>query len=703
MNTLPSDWNFDEQAAEATLVETGPAEAVVAGGDSSHFQLLLQVGAGAMGEVYLAEDRDLLRKVAYKRLLGHLGANAEVLTRFVREVQITAQLEHPNVVPVYQLEKSPDGLAYAMKLVFGQTLKELIQAARLAEDASDVPESLRPRALFEHFLKVCAAMDFAHQRGVIHRDLKPANIMVGRFHEVYVMDWGIARVIGSDHDAVDVDLAVDTTPEGFEQTQAGKILGTPRYLSPEQATGRNAQLTGHSDQFTLGLILYELASLRPAYSAGNLTELLKKVLKADTAPLNPYVPSRPIPRELAAIIAKATARSPQARYPSVGDLAEDLRRFLAGQAVVAEPDRPWQAFLRWCAQHQALASALIGTGLLLLGLGAFGSLWAQSRRSLRQAQEQGRLGQLQTLVSRQAQEINNQLMKVSVLLQGLTAAASQSLAGQPLAGPIYTQKTYVGSGSAPADFRLATAYNKLISLREPVYGSAEGPAGREFARLRGLRSLLPELLARAGGLPPGSPAFERAVRQQGVPVTWASLALENGDWLAFPGQAGYPENYDPRRYAWYRLGQRSPQPIWGPPFADSQGQGLLLPVVQRLPNQQGVAQLSLRFTYLIDQLMNLPLEGSRESFLLDARGQIMVRSSERSRMVGMGFGAFRPQQVMDTPLFDRNAVVEAIQRGGSGLLRYQRDGRPVLLAFYRLSALGWYYAIEVDQDLFLHG
>ena len=706
----------DPDDIEATFVagslDSDTAEAQSGSGRlASRYDLILQVGAGAMGEVYLAQDTDLLRKVAYKRLLSGMAVNPEVLGRFVREVQITAQLEHPNVVPVYHLEKTDSGWAYAMKLVFGKTFKELIQAARAAEDGGGpIPEELRPPALLEHFLKVCEAMDFAHQRGVIHRDLKPANIMVGRFYEVYVMDWGIARLMGAlaHHQESEASnlLELETTEDsaGFDETRVGQILGTPRYLSPEQATGRNAQLDGRSDLFSLGLILHEMVTLQPAYTAGNIIDLLKKVLQAEKAPIKPYAKGRPIPRELEAIVHKATARKPSDRYQRVSELAADLRRHLAGEAVLARPDTRLQAALRWCTQHQMLAAGLVGSLLLLLTAGAVGSLWNQRRLSASLQHREQLLSQLQTQTSRQAQLINNQLMKVAVLLQSLDAAAGQALDGQPLPGPVYLQPQYITPGQTPADFALAFGYNKMISLSEPVFGQASNSPNQAetFARLKGLKQLLPALLARSGGLEPENPAFRSRAFARGLPVVWETVALTQGAWMSYPGQAGYPASYDPRRFSWFNEGIKATEPVWTAPHPDSQGQGLVLPVVQALPAGKGVAVLELRFQYLVDELMNLAIPGLIESYLLDGQGQMMVRSSERSRAVGMGFGAFRPQQAIDTPLFDRDEAVAAIRAGRSGFLRYQRNGRPVLLAYYQLSALGWYYALEVDEEALLN-
>lgn len=688
INPLPDSGAFTQSQHEAEF--------------DSCYEMILQVGAGAMGQVFLAQDTDLLRKVAYKRLHSQLGISQEVLARFVREVQITAQLEHPNVVPVYKLEKTAQGWAYSMKLVFGKTFKELITAARAACDQNLPPdEALSLRSLLEHFLKVCEAMDYAHQRGVIHRDLKPANIMVGRYGEVYVMDWGIARLMGAHRQTEASDfIALESIDENnqtaFEETRAGQILGTPRYLSPEQATGRNDELDGRSDLLTLGLILYELVSLQPAYKAKNMTELLKKVLKTEKEPLLAYHRSRPVPRELKAIIDKATARKPEDRYQRVSEMADDIRRYLAGDAVLAQPDTSLQAAVRWLGKHQFLSAGLIGGALMILLLAALGSLWTQHQASLRLQLQTQSLSNLQTQTSMQAQTINNRLLGVSVLLQGLSSAAGSALDGLAVAGPRYFEAQFIQPGQAPKDFQQALRYSKLISLDYPVFGP---PGAPESPQLNGLSKPLQQIFERAAG---NEPHYRQRVYERGLPIAWAMVALHSGSWMAYPGQAGYPLGFDPRQQDWYQSGLRAARPVWVRPHADTQGQGLLLPVVQSIRRGQGqlagVAMLEMSFQYLVDDLMNLEIPGLLQSYLFDKQGHIMVRSSERNRMLGMRFGAFNQHQAIDTPLFDQHIAVEAIQHRRSGILRYYRDGRPVILAYYPLKALGWYYAIEVDQE-----
>lgn len=704
--------------AAALLVE--PREHSPA--DDSRYQMILQVGEGAMGQVFLARDADLLRKVAYKRLHQNLDISDEVLSRFIREIQITAQLEHPNVVPVYNLEKTTDGWAYAMKLVFGKTLKESIEAARQAYDTqAEVPEDCQLDTQLSYFLNVCEALEFAHQRGVIHRDLKPANIMIGRYREVYVMDWGIARVMGKRSaseaaapDSPQPETQAATGPQvellnplaatdhldsqgGFDATQMGKILGTPRYLSPEQAAGKNQQLDGRSDLLTLGLILQELVTLRPAYQAKKLPELLKKVLKTEREPLLPYHPKRPIARELKAIIAKACARRPDERYQRVSELAADLRRYLRGQAVIAQPDTPLQALLRWLGQHQLLTAGLVMGFLTLLALLTIGTFWQQKQSAAQQQRRQEVLSQLQTSTSQQAQLLNNRLLGYHRRLEALASQSaelwrhrlSQPASPSASAKTFYLQSNFATPGQQPPDFSYSPYYAKLLSLQEPVLVSAASMPPAALLPLKG---------ALQNAYNPQQKSTSQLL-QQGTDLVWLHLALPEQIYLSYPGKAGYHPDAQASNQHWYQDGISRQQVHWGLPHLDPQGQGMLISA--SLPiyfDQQkiGVVALDLSFQYLVDHLMHSPLPQVREKYLFTPQGEIVLRASERSRMYGMRFGQLKRQEVIDTPLFDQPEVVAAIRSGKSGYQRYLRNGRPMLLAYYRLNSLNWFYGVEMD-------
>ena len=307
-------------------------------------EILGTVGQGAMGEILVARQRGLHRKVAVKRLHADKLDDAQLRARFLREIQITAQLEHPGIVPIYALEEDEAGRSSCvMKLVRGQTLKRYVAECASAR-AQGRPlvgtDDLRGR--LESFLRICDAVAFAHDRGIVHRDLKPSNVMIGPFGEVYVMDWGLARPIrkrGADDKMVAARPDAPTANAAM-LTVAGAALGTPQYMSPEQALGQ-PDLDERSDLYSLGLVLYELIALRPAITGETEGMVLSRALRGDKDPLPDVDP------DLGAVLKKAGEPHVGYRYGSVPELATELRRYLAGEPVAARPMTGLRALRRW--------------------------------------------------------------------------------------------------------------------------------------------------------------------------------------------------------------------------------------------------------------------------------------------------------------------------------------------------------------------
>lgn len=328
---------------------TGGPEGEAAGAPISAIPILLPethgdprpLGVGGMGEVFLVRDRALNRSVALKAIRGKLAGKPANLKRFLREAQITAQLQHPGVVPVYELGELGDGRPYfTMKEVRGRTLGSLIKAVHEASAPGqwNGVDGWTLRRLVEAFQRVCETVAFCHSRRVVHRDLKPSNIMLGDYGEVLVLDWGIAKVIGDSEDQEPGSPAERIEVTDGHATRAGAVTGTPAYMAPEQARGSHDEVGPATDVYALGAVLYEILYNRPPYS-------LSEASTREALPAGPVAPipagvldlagRLPVPRELQAICLRALATEPRDRYPQAGPLAAEVSAWLEGAKNLA--------------------------------------------------------------------------------------------------------------------------------------------------------------------------------------------------------------------------------------------------------------------------------------------------------------------------------------------------------------------------------
>lgn len=278
-----------------------------------NLRVFAELGRGGMGRIHPATDRNLLRHVALKRLDKDLAKEPFYSGGFIAEAQITGQLEHPNIIPVHELAISPDGVPYfTMKLIRGADLH------RWLGDRSRPPGSTeRLQEGLELFLKVCDALAYAHHRGVIHRDIKPENIMVADFGQVYLMDWGLARLIG--------------TNSGCAALDAPGAVGTSAYMAPEQAAGHPLELDERADVFGMGAVLYEIVSGHTPYGdTFDPDEALRRAAEGEVIPIDLATENIGVSRRIRAIIDKAVAPKKEDRYQSILDLQADVRSFLRG-------------------------------------------------------------------------------------------------------------------------------------------------------------------------------------------------------------------------------------------------------------------------------------------------------------------------------------------------------------------------------------
>ncbi len=301
--------------------------------ETGRYQLLGEIGHGGMGAVLKGRDPDLGRDLAVKILLDEHQDDPELVRRFIEEAQIGGQLQHPGIVPVYELGQFGDRRPYfTMKLVKGRTL-----AALLKERAGPTHDLPRFLGIFE---QVCQTMAYAHARGVIHRDLKPSNIMVGAFGEVQVMDWGLAKVLPqggtADETRPDPDVAavsvIRTVRSGSDadKSRPGSVLGTPAYMAPEQARGDVEAIDERADVFGLGSILCEILTGRPAYTGPSSDAIHRKARRGETADALRRLDGCGADGELVALAAYCLAADPEERPRNAGEVARRMTAYLSG-------------------------------------------------------------------------------------------------------------------------------------------------------------------------------------------------------------------------------------------------------------------------------------------------------------------------------------------------------------------------------------
>ncbi|MCK6503952.1 serine/threonine-protein kinase [Myxococcota bacterium] len=334
----------------------GGAGGGAAGGP--RYEVRAVLGSGGMGDVIAVFDPRLQREVALKTIRPE---RPDLAARFVQEARITGQLQHPGIVPVHELGTTDEGRPFfTMKRVRGRALDQAV--------ARGEPASLLGR--LDVFRKVCDAVAYAHDKGVLHRDLKPENVMIGAFGEVLVMDWGLARVLGEPVEAG--EEAIRTGDLGLAATREGRVAGTPSWMAPEQARGEVQRLGPAADIYALGGLLWFLLVERPPRE-GSLEEVLAQARAGVVRPPSRAGGPRPVPRELEAVVLRALAPRPEDRFASVLALREEIDAWVEGRPLHSVRYRPWERLSKWVQRHRApvLAGGLTAAAalaLLLVGL-----------------------------------------------------------------------------------------------------------------------------------------------------------------------------------------------------------------------------------------------------------------------------------------------------------------------------------------------
>src|SRR5437016_6499256 len=318
------------------------------------YELLEEIARGGMGVVFKARQISLNRLVAVKVLLsGPLAASTD-LQRFRAEAEAVANLQHPNIVAIHEVDEHAGQPFFSMDYVEGACLSELVREHPLPA----------PRAA--GYVKMIAeAIQYAHERGVLHRDLKPSNVLIDHADQPRIIDFGLAKRLGSDPQLSTIN---------DELTVTGQVLGSPNFIPPEQAAGKRGAIGRHSDIYALGAILYHLLTARPPFAAATAHEIVQQVLTSE--PVGPRSLNPSVPRDLETICLKCLEKDPRRRYRTAQELADELRRFLRGEPIQARPVGPLGRFWRWCRRNPKLASLTATVVVLGLTLAVVSSVFA---------------------------------------------------------------------------------------------------------------------------------------------------------------------------------------------------------------------------------------------------------------------------------------------------------------------------------------
>lgn len=496
-------------AGQAAAPAEGSLVARVADADGGPLQPYLiegELGRGGMGVVLRAADQDLGRSVAMKVLLN--PSNPRAVRRFAQETRITAQLDHPGIVPVHDRGVDRQGRPwFTMRLVRGRSLDEILDLLA-RRDAEAEAEFTLPR-LVRILVEVANAVAYAHDKGVIHRDLKPHNLMVGRYGEVQVMDWGLARLMsGAGGDDPETGRMTQADSHG-DQTLDGTVRGTPAYMPPEQAKGETSRLDQRCDVYALGAILFEMLTLTPPYRGKNAQAILRLVVEGELESPDRRAPGRDIPRALTAVVMQAMAWHPADRYPSAAALRRDLEAWLDGRAVSAHDEAPWEAAVRLVRRYRTVVAAVAGAAAIAAT--ALGFAFASNLAARRQAESA--LTQAQTAL-KQAEAAEHRRAEVQRLAApALAAQARAEVSAKHYAEALRAAEAAIAcdedlaeprllrAGLLIAENRLADAQNELDNLLKLHASDGDARRLRELLAAGDPRqkpAALMEVLSRVG-------------------------------------------------------------------------------------------------------------------------------------------------------------------------------------------------------------
>ena len=656
---------------------------------------------GGQGIIREGMDLNLRRPVAIKTLKSQ---PEDQFTRgqFIQEARVTAQLSHPAIIPIYSLNSDEeDGLHLVMKLVDGKTLKSYLEQLDHEYRTSGIEQFDERKSLMyrlEIILRVCDALDYANSRNIMHCDLKPENILIGEFRETYIMDWGIARQI----EEPGYDPATWVKPS--------TISGTPRFLSPEAIQGEHTDQ--RADIYALGLILFEVVTLREAYMARSSAEVVSMIREGRIAETRHKYGFK-IDQDLKAIIAKATAYNREDRYQTVHELAMDIRRYMGGEETSANPYSIFGRLSAFAVHHKraSLLFAVICILMLLLTIGvtcyrristikarhAYGQELAEAM-----LQSTACADYVETNIARNAQFLSA-ITSEFIFLYETCPEDNDNLPDCMM--PVTALRT--DAENPPASLLYSSVYHRKIDFSHFAHKTIHGDdlTDVEKRRLHVLAHLYDSITSVFLGRLPrqvaeASPAEQNEfLRLTGIPLHLLLFGFPDGQYVVYPGSGTYAPSYDPRGRHWYKTAQSGNGDFtWSKPYpGNTAAAGYLLscnvPMLDTAGNFLGVAGFDLHLNTIIRDLNSHGNTGTNvlEKTLLDNSGLILLSTGARFE------GAMETNKEDSLTIsFDDADLFRQFTGTKYGTIAREENGRSIIYCVNYLPSQDWYYIEKID-------
>ena len=653
--------------------------------ENPHFSKENLLGEGGMGFVHSAYDSILHRRVAVKSLLRTVTSNSSYWKRFYREAQITAQLAHPSIVPVYSINLDENRQpVLVMKEILGVTLDQFISECSKNIGTKDYISSkhgLLPR--IEMMIKICDAINYAHTRGVIHRDIKPDNIMVGQFEDVYVMDWGLARP-QKDAD-FPKDFITQINDDGLK-TKAGALIGTPIYMAPEQAMSKADQVGYSSDQYSVGMLLYEMCSLIQARKSKRIKELIEEAKSGVLS--NFHEDLKDLDPRLKAIIAKACQKDQTQRYPSMKMLALDLRRFTHNKSVWAHKESIFIRIGRYLFNRPTLSlSALI----LLIIITASSIIFSLFSTLQNTTIAQNRQELTTTILNKslaQTRILDHLFVEPQLEVQKLASLTRFKL--QNLMIDTETCLKLNQFTNTP-DFKAHPKYLDPISLRR---ANCFLPEGQEASKAQiglslgmDIQSDVKELFS---NYTPREQFEQLFWKNDNSKIHWIYFGYEDGTLFSYPAIPEETQDIDPRLQDWYKQGLQNHNATCGYPYSDASSTSFLIPCHQQIldiRNQAvGVIGIDFRLDDFLEKFNAIHLPKLTGSYLLDEERTILFSSQGN---------ATAPLKIKER-LFKNATFSNALTKELSNGLIETNDG---IYSYSRMQFVPWTLILVFEKDI----